>query len=298
LIVVRPYNDIAVAGSLDLEGLFGGQSREATFIVTTDRRELSGARFLASNVLPGLSVQDIRAGVGPAEFGSCRVDAELGGICDFADLPPFSRVSVTVTYLALQGSWSLDPVVSVSAAGDVVSSNNAINAHVETHAATDLELRVEGTLSGSPSTSLSFPLISVVNGAEEAFGTRLDVTLPPQVALVSVSASSATCSGTSTLTCDFTDLAPGATATVALVVRASGNGSFVSALKLSASNDSNPANDTRDVNVEITGGSVVAASESSASGKSGGGRIEFWMLGLLVLLVARRPAIRSRCVTA
>jgi hypothetical protein len=35
VIVVRPYNDIAVAGSLDLEGLFGGQSREATFIVTT-----------------------------------------------------------------------------------------------------------------------------------------------------------------------------------------------------------------------------------------------------------------------
>ena len=41
VIVVRPYNDIAVAGSLDLADLFGGQSREATFIVTTDRRALA-----------------------------------------------------------------------------------------------------------------------------------------------------------------------------------------------------------------------------------------------------------------
>ena len=291
-IVVRPYNDIAVAGSLDLEGLFGGQSRDATFIVTTDRRALPSARFLASQVPPGLSVQSIRASVGQTDAGLCRVDAELGGICDFTDLPPYARVSVTVTYLALQGSWSIDPVVSVSATGDVVSSNNAITAHVETQAATDLELRVDGSLAGSPSASLSFPLISVVNGAEQAFGTRLDVTLPEQVTLVSVSASSATCSGSNVLRCDFTDLAPGATATVALIVRANANGSFVSALKLSASNDSNPANDSRDVKVEISGVSAAPVSESSAAGKGGGGRIEFWMLGLLALMAGRRLATR------
>ncbi len=290
LIVVRPYNDIAVTGSLDLAGLFGGQSREATFIVTTDRRALSGARFLASHALPGLSVQSVRARVGQSETANCHVDADLGGICDFTDLPPFSSVSVTVTYLALQGSWSLDPVVRVSAAGDVVSSNNAVTAHVETHAATDLELRVDGSLAGGPMASLSFPLISVVNGGEEAFGARLDVTLPSQITLVSVAASSATCSGTSVLRCDFADLPPGATATVALIVRARATGSFVSTLKLSASNDSNPANDTREVNVEITGDSVTAVSESSTAGRGGGGRIEFWMLGLLALVAVRRYA--------
>ena len=132
----------------------------------------------------------------------------------------------------------------------------------------------------------------MVNGAEQAFGTRLDVTLPEQVTLVSVSASSATCSGSNVLRCDFTDLAPGATATVALIVRANANGSFVSALKLSASNDSNPANDSRDVKVEISGVSAAPVSESSAAGKGGGGRIEFWMLGLLALMAGRRLATR------
>ena len=95
-----------------------------------------------------------------------------------------------------------------------------------TLAATDLELRVDGSLAGSPMASLNFPLISVVNGGEEAFGARLDVTLPSQVTLVSVSASSATCSGTSVLRCDFPDLPPGATATVALVVRAKVTGNL------------------------------------------------------------------------
>ena len=74
---------------------------------------------------------------------------------------------------------------------------------------------------------------------------------------------------------------------MALNVRASADGSFVSALKLTASNDNNPANDTRDVTVEISGGSVAAVSTNSgnASGSGGGGgRLEFWMLGLLALL--------------
>jgi hypothetical protein len=102
-------------------------------------------------------VQGIRLSAGETQSGSCRVDVNLGGICDFTDLPAFTRVSVTVTYLALQGSWSLDPVVSVSAAGDVVSSNNAVTAHVETLAATDLELRVDGSLGGRSDGFTQFP---------------------------------------------------------------------------------------------------------------------------------------------
>ena len=49
-VVVRPYNDIAVAGSLEMAGLFGGQTREKTFTVTTDRRALASARFVAGHV--------------------------------------------------------------------------------------------------------------------------------------------------------------------------------------------------------------------------------------------------------
>jgi hypothetical protein len=68
VVLVRPYNDIAVAGSLEMANLFGGQTREKIFTVTTDRRALASARFVASHVLPGLGVQAIRA-----TAGDCRV---------------------------------------------------------------------------------------------------------------------------------------------------------------------------------------------------------------------------------
>jgi hypothetical protein len=168
-----------------------------------------------------------------------------------------------------------------------VSANNKVTARVETYGTTDLELRVDSTLGGGASTTLSFPLISVVNGIDKAFGTRLDVTLPSQVTLVGVSASNATCSGTTVLRCDFTDLEPGAIATVALSVRASTNGNFVSSLRLSASNDMNPANDSREVALQISGAQVAAAS-AGGNGSGGGGRLEFGMLALLAMLAARR----------
>jgi hypothetical protein len=279
VVLVRPFNDIAVIGSLGMTNLFSGQTREQTFTVTTDRRALATARFVASHALPGLSVQAISASA-----GDCRVETEAGGVCDFVDLQPFTSITVTVIYRAAEGSWLVDPVVSVSTGGDVSSNNNAVTARVETHGVTDLELRVDATMDGPKSKTLNFPLISVVNGVEKAFGTRLEVTLPAQVTLVDVSASNASCSGTSVLTCDFTDLDPGATATVALSVRASADGNFVSSLKLTASNDSNSANDSRQVAVAISGGTVAAANGNGG----GGGRIEFWMLGLLASLAAGR----------
>ena len=205
---------------------------------------------------------------------------------------PFANVTVTVSYRAAEGSWAGDPLVSVSTSGDVVSKNNTLTAHVETHGSTDLELRVDTAMSGARSATLSFPLISIVNGVDTAFGAQLDVTLPSEVTLVSVSASNATCSGTSVLRCDFTELEPGATATVALTVRANTNGSFVSALRLRASNDSNPSNDSRDVAVQISGGEVAAASTPGGGG-GGGGRVEFWMLGLLAILALRRHKARN-----
>jgi hypothetical protein len=152
---------------------------------------------------------------------------------------------------------------------------------------TDLELRVAPTLTGPKSSTLTFPLISVMNGAERAFGARLEVTLPAEVTLVSVSASNAICSGSRVVTCDFSELDPLTTATVALNVRGTVTGIFRSSLELTASNDSNAANDSRDVAIEIAGGDPAGV-EGSKSG--GGGSMEWLALALLGALVWRRMA--------
>jgi hypothetical protein len=286
-IIVRPFNDIGVSGELDMGDLYAGQTRTKTFSVTTDRRALASARFAAGHAPPALTVESISAMSGGAPFGDCRVDVASGGVCDFLDLPAFAHITVTVTYRAAEGTSTGHLAVYVSTAGDVVNSNNAQSAHVHTHGMTDLELRVAPTLSGPKTSTLAFPLISVMNGAEKAFGARLEVTLPAEITLVSVSASSAICSGNRVVTCDFSELDPLATATVALTVRATVTGNFLSSLKLTASNDNNVANDSGEVSVQIAGGDPAAVSDNK---KSGGGSLEWLGLMLLGALVWRRMA--------
>jgi len=295
-VLVRPFNDIAVSGAPEMGELFGGQVRVKTFSVTTDRRVLASARLAAGHAPPALTVESISAAAGGAPIGDCHVDVASGGICDFTNLPAFSSITVTVTYRAAEGTNAGDLAVYVSTMGDVVNTNNAQSAHVETFGMTDLELRVAPTLTGPKASAITFPLISVVNGAEKAFGARLEVTLPAEVTLESVSASNATCSGNRVLVCDFTELEPLATSTVSLAVRGTTTGNFTSSLKLTASNDNNAANDNRAVAVEIAGGDPAAVSGGGSGG--GGGRMEWLALLLLGAMVWRRSGMLLGRVSA
>jgi hypothetical protein len=277
-VIVRPYLDAGLTGSLRMDGLYGGQSLLKTFTVTTDRRALASARFLAAHSPPALRVESISASV-----GDCRVDEDLGGICDFAGLPALSSTTVNVTYRAADGAAVVYPVVGVSTPGDVASGNDGLTARVETFGSTDLALRVATAVAGPKAATLTFPTIELVNGGNRAITPRLEVTLPAQVSVVEVSASNAVCSGTTTLRCDFDSMDPMTTSTVSLTVRASVNGSFVSQVHVSAVNDNNPANDSREVSLEISGSNAqVTASEGSGSG--GGGRME-WLALLALALV-------------
>ena len=284
-VLVRPYNDIAVSGDLDLTGILAGETREETFIVTTGRRPLATGRFTAKHYLPGVDVTSIRA-----SSGTCSVDQVLGGICDFTDLAAGSRVSVTVTWSAAH-ACDEDVAVAVSTAGDVVPSNNEVRGRAEVMAPTDLELRVATNVDGSAGSTLDFPPISVVNGAEKAVGARLEVTLPAEVTLVSISAVNAICSGTSVLRCDFGELEANSTATVNLAVRPAARGSYSSALKLSAMNDTNAANDSRNVAVQVSSGGSSGVAAARTGG--GGGSFEWLGLALLAWVAARRLALRD-----
>src|SRR5262249_47634163 len=140
---------------------------------------------------------------------------------------------------------------------------------------------------GWPQNWLRYPPISVVNGAGKALGARLEVTLPAEVSLVSISAANAICSGTDVLRCDFSELDANSTATVNLSVRANARGSYSSALKLTSINDTNPANDSRSVAFEITAAAPPAEAKASGGG-GGGGRLEWRGLAMRALLVGQR----------
>jgi hypothetical protein len=278
-VLVRPYYDIGVAGSLDLPRLAGGERREQTFTVSAGRRGLATARFVANNYLPTLSVDSISASA-----GVCAVDEARGGVCDFADLPADASITVSVGYKAGDGTHTEDVAVSVTTPGDVATGNDTVWGRVETYGVTDLELRVGASVGGPAMTTLSFPQIKVINGEEMAVDARLEITLPAQVSLVNISASNAICSGSTVLRCDFADLDANSTSTVNLSVRGTSNGRFVSSLKLTSGNDRNSANDARDVEIEI---SKTSGAPQAQTKSGGGGRMEWFGLALLLLLVIR-----------
>src|SRR6185503_17086203 len=136
--------------------------------------------------------------------------------------------------------------------------------------------------------------ITVVNGNYKAFGARLAVTLPAGVTLASVSAANAICSGTTVLNCDFDELDAGSVSTVNVSVHANEAGTFTSSLKVTASNDANSANDSKDVALQI---SNATNSTQTAGGGGGGGRFEWLALACLALFVVRRcvVVVRANC---
>ena len=276
---MRPYNDIAVSGDVDLTLLLAGETREETFVVRTGRRALSSARFVARHYLPGIRVAGIRT-----TTGDCQVDDSAGASCEFANLAADSEFTVTVGWRGEAGAEA-DVSVDVMTTGDVDMGNNSVRGHAEIMGATDLELRVAPAASGTAGATFDFPAISVLNGAEKAFATRLEVTLPAEVTLVSLSASNAICSGSTVLRCEFDEIDAHGTATLNLTVRASQRGTHMSTVKLTSANDTNPVNDSREVAVKISGSTETATANS---GGGGGGSLEWLSLALLAGFAIRR----------
>jgi hypothetical protein len=274
-VLVRPFYDVAVSGQLDLSDLVVGGTRETEFTVSAARRPLSAVRFTARNFLPGLRVAAIHSNAGGCD---CRVDDVEGGICDISNLGADSSVAVAVTWKA-EAAVEADVSVAVSTASDVVSANNAVRSRTEVLAPADLELQVATSVGAVSGATVDFPPISIVNGGTKAVGTRLEVTLPAEVTLVSVSAANALCSGTGVLSCDFGALDANTTSTVNISVRAGASGNHAGALKLTSINDTNPANDSREVMFQISASPAVTAPKSG-----GGGRFEWLTLVLLGLL--------------
>jgi hypothetical protein len=273
-ILVKPYNDVSISGELDLTRLMVGEVRERTFRIRAGRRALESARFSAKHFLPGVRVAAISA-----SNGACELDADAGASCVFTQLPADSEYEVTVSWRA-ESAAEADIIVGVTTAGDVAMSNNVVRGRAEVMGHTDLELRVNAGVNGAAGATLDFPPITLANGAEKAFGTRLDVALPEGVTLVSISAAHAICSGTTELRCDFGVLEANSSTTVNLSVRAAQRGSHVTTLKLTSLNDTNPANDSREVALDITASSGATATAKSSGG---GGSFEWLTLALLTL---------------
>jgi uncharacterized repeat protein (TIGR01451 family) len=103
--------------------------------------------------------------------------------------------------------------------------------------------------------------IRVANaGPNTATKVVVSDTLPESVTLVSVSASQGSCSGSTTIVCNLGSLAPGAAATVTIVVTPRSAGTIANTATVTSTQaDRDPANNTATATTEVRMGGVLSA---------------------------------------
>jgi uncharacterized repeat protein (TIGR01451 family) len=141
------------------------------------------------------------------------------------------------------------------------ATNGSSEAFVNSLKSTDLSI----TKTDSPDpvqegASLTYSITVTNNGPDAADNVVVTDTLPGSVSFVSATPSQGTCSGTSTVTCNFGSLSDGASATVTIMVTPNSTGEISNTTTVSsATNDPVPGN-----NSSTASTTVIAATPASA----------------------------------
>jgi uncharacterized repeat protein (TIGR01451 family) len=203
--------------------------------------------------------------------GSCSqvllvVTCALGGLADEAS----ASIVILVTP---SGSGSLNNIAAVeSSTPDPNPLNNLVTEATTVGGGsgpgTDLAVqKADAPDPVAPGSNLTY-VVTVANaGGSAAGGVKLTDVLPLTASVVSVTASSGSCTGPTlvVLTCDLGSMAAGGSATVTVVARFTTEGSVANtAAVASTTEDTNPANNL------VTEASTVSASAGGGGGGGGG----------------------------
>jgi uncharacterized repeat protein (TIGR01451 family) len=216
--VSPPSADLEVTKTDSPDPVLAGSN--LTYVVTVTNKSSDTALSVeVADTLPS-GVTFVSAS---ASQGSC---GESSGVvlCNLQDLTGGATATATIIVkVSTSTTGSVTNSVSVTSnTADPVSSNNSASV---TTAVNALTADVKITKTGSPNpvtagTNLTYT-ITVTNLSTAAAATNVEVKdkLPPGTTLVSaVATGGGTCSGTTDITCTFSTLAAGASATVTIVV--------------------------------------------------------------------------------
>jgi uncharacterized repeat protein (TIGR01451 family) len=155
------------------------------------------------------------------------------------------------------GDGEAAPVMRTAAASTVVTGPSCVQ-NVQPHPQSPPTADIALTKTASPSTlarngNITYTETVTNRGPDRATNVRLVDQLPSGLTLVSVSATQGGCSGTTSITCSLGSLAPGATATITIVARATATGTVQNSAAAGANEvDPSAANNTASATVTVT----------------------------------------------
>jgi hypothetical protein len=303
MLAVRPYLDVSITSTETQMQLVAGQDHLVGLSVNTGVRAVPGVNLEITRD-PAFEISSITAG-----GLSCPISSSPPSyvLCGLGDLPSNAVVPVSVTYRAISDNIPGEARINVSASLDQNYANNNIRIPYTTIAYTDVQLQIaQTTATAVNGTQLKFPRITVSTvGAYPARYPSVQIPLPSFTSVALVSGSSVSCTGSSTLTCEFFSMQPGESRSIDITLNTSGTGTFTSNLTMASGNDSTAGNNIGTVQLSVTapvpppptggdGGSSGGGSSSSgggSSGKGGGGSFEWLALAFLMLLTVRRAQV-------
>lgn len=208
-------------------------------------------------------------GVTPSQ-GTCAPPSGGQIVCDLGTLEAASpsitgRATVTIELTADEAATIDNTAKAVAATPDPDVSNNEDTSTVTFRAMSDLALTKSGPATATAGTDITYELSVTNNGPSTATGVVIDDVLPGQVSIVSVTGSDgAGCvAGTPgdpflPTTCDFGELASGASRTMTIVVTVDPAASGV------LHNDARASSDVFDSNTDDNLASVDTQVEADA----------------------------------
>ncbi len=194
---------------------------------------------------PGLSFLSSNA-----SQGSC-----VGTDCNLGTLASGGSATVSVVAsAAAAGSYATSASAYGNASDPATANNLATTTTLVAVPGADLSISMSDSPDPvAPGSNLTYAITVANGGIDAASSTTVTDALPAGAAFVSATASSGSCSGTTTVTCNLLDVPAGATRTVTIVVKPGSPGTLSNTATVSSTiNDPNPGNNSASTSTQVT----------------------------------------------
>jgi Domain of unknown function DUF11/PKD-like domain len=188
-------------------------------------------------------------------------------VCTIASMPVGSA-AISLAVVTPAASGNITNNVAVTATNDTSTGDNNASAMTTLSTLADLSL----ALTGSPASvavngALTWTATVTNGGPSTATGVTAQIKLPPGQTAGTITPSTGTCNGTTTINCSFGTLANGAGANVAITTTATVGGTMIAQGQTSATEaDPNGTNNAVQSSVTVTGSQTMIVSNANASG--------------------------------